>query len=135
MRESPRTTSAQTWSVRWDGWWSGRRPRVCESARRWRGGVGDERCAAQLRRLLADGSVCSIAVEHRDRLARLGSESIEAALLGSGQRLLVMEKGEHEDDLVRDMTAVLTSLCARLHGRRSARIRAQRALRCAEREV
>ena len=90
---------------------------------------------AQLRRLLADGSVCSIAVEHRDRLARLGSESIEAALLGSGQRLLVMEKGEHEDDLVRDMTAVLTSLCARLHGRRSARIRAQRALRCAEREV
>lgn len=46
-----------------------------------------------------------------------------------------MDASEVEDDLVRDMTEVLTSLCARLYGRRSAGTRAQRALRCAEREV
>lgn len=87
------------------------------------------------RRLLGDATVDSIAVEHRDRLARLGSEYIGVALSAAGRRLLVMETSELDDDLVRDMTQVLTSLCARLYGRRSARTRAQRALRCAEREL
>jgi putative resolvase len=98
-------------------------------------GSGMNGARPKLRRLLSDPSVRCIAVEHRDRLARLGSEYVEAALLGSGRRLLVMDTGEVDDDLVRDMTEVLTSLCARLYGRRSARTRAQRALRCAEREV
>jgi putative resolvase len=39
------------------------------------------------------------------------------------------------DDLVRDRAEVLTSFCARLYGRRSARNRAEKALRCAERDV
>ena len=72
-----------------------------------------------------------IVVEHRDRLARLGSEYVEAALLGAGRRLLVVDSKEVEEDLVRDMSEVLTSLCARLYGRRSARTRAARALKCA----
>jgi putative resolvase len=33
------------------------------------------------------------------------------------------------------MVEVLTSFCARLYGRRSARHRAEKALRCAERDV
>jgi putative resolvase len=33
------------------------------------------------------------------------------------------------------MVEVLTSFCARLYGRRSARNRAEKALRCAERDV
>lgn len=33
-----------------------------------------------------------------------------------------------KDDLVQDVIAVLTSLCARLYGRRSARNRAKRAV-------
>ena len=57
------------------------------------------------------------------------------ALLGAGRRLVVVDPSEVEDDLVRDMTEVLTSLCARLYGRRSARTRAHRALRCAEQPV
>jgi putative resolvase len=36
---------------------------------------------------------------------------------------------------VRDIVEVLTSFCARLYGRRSARNRALKALRCAERDV
>ena len=98
-------------------------------------GSGMNGARPKLRRLLADGRVGTIVVEHRDRLARLGSEYIEAALLGASRRLLVVDPTEVEDDLVRDMTYVLTSLCARLYGRRSARTRAQRALRCAERPV
>jgi putative resolvase len=94
-------------------------------------GSGMNGSRPKLRRLLADQTVDCIVVEHRDRLARLGSEYVEAALVGAGRRLLVVEATEVEDDLVRDMTEVLTSLCARLYGRRSARTRASRALKCA----
>ncbi|GAC1580451.1 MAG: IS607-like element IS1535 family transposase [Candidatus Dormibacteria bacterium] len=94
-------------------------------------GSGMNGSRPKLRRLLADATVGCIVVEHRDRLARLGSEYIEAALLGAGRRLVVVDASEVDDDLVRDMTEVLTSLCARLYGRRSARTRAARALRCA----
>lgn len=98
-------------------------------------GSGMNGARPKLRRLLADSTVGTLVVEHRDRLARLGSEYIEAALLGAGRRLVVVDPAEVEDDLVRDMTEVLTSLCARLYGRRSARTRAARALRCAARPV
>ena len=89
----------------------------------------------KLRRLLADPSVTSVVVEHRDRLARMNAELVEAALAAAGRRLVVVEAGEVDDDLVRDIVEVLTSFCARLYGRRSARNRALKALRCAERDV
>ena len=90
---------------------------------------GDRR---RLRRLVVDRTVGTIVVEHRERLSRFGFECLEAALAGRGARILVMEERELEDDLVRDATEVLTSLCARLYGRRSARRRAERALRAAQ---
>jgi putative resolvase len=89
----------------------------------------------KLRRLLADPSVASVVVEHRDRLARMNAELVEAVLAAAGRRLVVVEAGEVADDLVRDVVEVLTSLCARPYGRRSARNRALKALRCAERDV
>ena len=85
----------------------------------------------RLRRLVAYHTVSTIVVEHRDRLCRFGFEYVEAALAARGARILVMEDGEIEDDLVRDVTEVMTSLCARLYGRRSARRRAERALAAA----
>ena len=88
-----------------------------------------------LRRLVADHTVGTIVVEHRERLCRFGFEYLEAALAGRGARILVMEDGELDDDLVRDATEVMTSLCARLYGRRSARRRAERALAAAREGV
>lgn len=41
------------------------------------------------------------------------------------------QDGEVEDDLVRDMVEVLTSFCARLYGRRSAKNRAAKTLQAA----
>ena len=78
----------------------------------------------RLRRLVADHTVGTIVVEHRERLSRFGFEYVDAAL--AGPRILVMDEAEL-DDLVRDATEVMTSLCARLYGRRSARRRAERA--------
>jgi putative resolvase len=89
----------------------------------------------RLARLLADAQVATIVVEHRDRLARVGVEHLEAALAAHGRRLLVADPDETTDDLVRDMIEVLTSFCARLYGRRGARNRALRALTAAKRSA
>ncbi len=78
--------------------------------------------------LLGDPGVGTIVVEHRDRLARVGVEYLQAALAAQGRRLVVVDETEVTDDLVRDMVEVLASFCARLYGRRSARRRAQAAL-------
>lgn len=85
----------------------------------------------KLRKLLADRTVGVVVVEHRERLARFGVEYVEAALAATGRRLVVVEEREVDDDLVRDMTEVLTSMCARLYGRRSAKRRAERAIKAA----
>ena len=85
----------------------------------------------RLRRVVADHTVGTIVAEHRERFCRFGFEYMEAALAARGARILVMDEGELEDDLVRDITEVMTSLCARLYGRRSARRRAERALAAA----
>jgi predicted site-specific integrase-resolvase len=42
-----------------------------------------------------------------------------------------VDTAEVDDDLVRDMTEILTSFCARLYGRRDAANRAQRMLAAA----
>ncbi|WP_345043499.1 IS607 family transposase [Streptomyces sannanensis] len=86
---------------------------------------------AKIRRLLADPAVVTVVVEHKDRLGRMNTELVEAALSASGRRLVVLDDGEVEDDLVRDMVEVLTSLCARLYGRSSARDRARKVLQAA----
>jgi putative resolvase len=90
-------------------------------------------CRSKARRLLADPAVTTVVVEHKDRLGRMNIELVEAALSATGRRLLVLDDGEVEDDLVRDMVEVLTSFCARLYGRRSAKNRAKAALEAAER--
>jgi predicted site-specific integrase-resolvase len=81
--------------------------------------------------LLRDPDVSTIVVEHRDRFARFGAEYVEAALAAQGRRLLVADSAEVDDDLVRDVTEILTSLCARLYGRRAAANRASRAVAAA----
>jgi predicted site-specific integrase-resolvase len=78
--------------------------------------------------LLGDPDVSVIVVEHRDRFARFGAEYVEAALSAQGRRLLVVDSAEVDDDLVRDVTEILTSLCARLYGRRAAANRAARGI-------
>lgn len=98
-------------------------------------GSGLDAHRPELRKLLADPSVTTIVVEHRDRLARFGVEHLEAALSASGRRIVVLDDAEINDDLVADMVEVLTSMCARLYGRRSARRRAEAGVRAAAGEV
>lgn len=91
-------------------------------------GSGLNGARRKLLALLRDKTITTIVVEHRDRLARFGVEYIEAAMAAGGKSLVVMNETEKTDDLVQDFVDVVTSLCARIYGRRSARNRAKRAL-------
>lgn len=71
-------------------------------------------------RLLADPRVTAVVVDHRGRLGRKNTELVEA-VLSAHRRRVVLVAGEVSDDLVRDTVEVLTSFCARLYGRRTAR--------------
>lgn len=77
--------------------------------------------------LLGDPSVHRIVVEHRDRFCRFGSEYVQAALGAQGRELVVVASAEVDDDLVRDVTEILNSMCAWLYGKRAAANRARRA--------
>ena len=86
---------------------------------------------SKAKRLLADPKVTTVVVEHKDRLGRMNVELIEATLSATGRRLVVLDEGEVDDDLVQDIVDVLTSFCARLYGCRSAKNRAKKALEAA----
>jgi predicted site-specific integrase-resolvase len=81
--------------------------------------------------LLRDPSVHRIVVEHRDRFCRFGSEYVEAALAGQGRELVVADSAEVDEDLVRDTTEILRSMCARRYGKCAGQNRAKRALAAA----
>ena len=82
----------------------------------------------ELARLLADPRVGVILVEHRYRLARFRVEHLQAAFAASGRRIIIVEEGEVEDDLARDMIELMICFSARLYSWRSASNRARRAL-------
>jgi putative resolvase len=98
-------------------------------------GSGMNGSRAKVRRSLADPKVTAVVVEHRDWVGAGDTELVEAALCAHGRRLVVLDDGEVGDDLVRDVVEVLTSLCARLYGRRDARNRALKAVGCAQRDI
>ena len=74
-------------------------------------------------------------VEHRGRLARLGTRRLDAALVAHGRRIVVIDDGETTDHLVCELIEVLTCVCARLYGRRGGRNTAMRAVSAAQGET
>ena len=90
---------------------------------------------SKLMKLLTNQKIQVILVEHRDRLMRFGSEYVESALAAHDRKLIIVDSAELKDDLVQDMIEVLTSFCARLYGRRSAKNKAKKALECIENET
>jgi len=82
----------------------------------------------KLTTLLSDPAVTVIVVEHCDRITRFGFERLAASMSACGRRIVVLDATETSDDVVRDVTEVLTSLCACLYGRRSVSGRAATAV-------
>lgn len=75
----------------------------------------------KLNKILLDPTITIIIVEHKDRLSRFGFNLLENALSANNRQVLVMNETEHEMDLVQDFIDVVTSMCSRIYGKRSAK--------------
>jgi putative resolvase len=91
-------------------------------------GLNDER--PKLTKLLTDAQVGVIVVEHRDRLTRFGYGYLTALLEHQGRRVEAIYPSDTDNDLVDDFVAVITSMAARLYGRRNATRRAAQIQAC-----
>jgi putative resolvase len=89
----------------------------------------------KLTQLLTDAQGGVLVVEHRHRLTRFGCGSIAALLQQEGQRVEVISPSETGAELVDDFVAVITSLAARISGRRHAKRRAAQMQACVKRCV
>jgi putative resolvase len=93
-------------------------------------GLNDQR--PKLAKLLADTSIGTIVVENRDRLTRCGSHYIETLLQAQGRHLEMLFPTDTGDELVDDFVAVITSMAARIYGRRQSKQRAEKIKQCVE---
>lgn len=58
-----------------------------------------------------------------------GFDLIQSTLEASGRKVVVMNDAELSDDLVRDFVEIVTSMCARIYGKRSGKRKAERVLK------
>ncbi len=93
-------------------------------------GLNDHR--PKFLQLLTDASIDVIVVEHRDRGTRFGFTYIEQLLAMQGRRLEVVFPKDTDDDLVNDFVSIITSMAARIYGRRSSRRKAEQIKKCVE---
>jgi putative resolvase len=93
-------------------------------------GLNDER--PKLKKALTDSRVGAIVVEHRDRLTLFGYGFIETLLSHQGRRVEAIYPSDTGDEVVDDFVAVITSMAARIYGRRNSKRRAERIRACVE---
>ncbi len=86
----------------------------------------------KLEKLLADSSIGTIIVENRDRLTRFGAHSIQALLCAQGRHLEMIFSTESGEELVDDFVDLITSMAARISGRRPSKRRAEKIQQCVE---
>ena len=99
-------------------------------------GLNDER--PKLKKLLTNPKIGVLVVEHRDRLTRFGYGYIATLLEQQGRRVEAMypsDTGADGDELVDDFVAVITSMAARIYGRRNSKRRAEQIKACIEQDM
>jgi putative resolvase len=83
-------------------------------------GINDSR--PKFLALLADLSIGTIVVEHKDRATRFGFRYLETLLKAQDRSIEVLNQAENStEDLLADLTAIIYSFCARLYGQRRAK--------------
>jgi putative resolvase len=93
-------------------------------------GLNDSR--PKFLKLLADPTIGTIIVEHRDRSTRFGWTYITTLMEAHGRRMEAVFPDETKDDLVNDFVSIITSMAARIYGRRGSKRRAERIKHCVE---
>ncbi len=93
-------------------------------------GLNDSR--PKFLKLLAVVSIGTIIVEHKDRGTRFGWTYITTLMEVQGRRIEAVFPHETQDDLVNDCVSIITSMAARIYGRRGSRRKAERIKQCVE---
>ena len=86
-------------------------------------GLNDQR--PKFSRLLTDTETRLILVEHKDRATRFGFHYLDLLLETQGRQIEVINETDTRDELVDDFVALITSMAARIYGRRSSTRRAK----------
>jgi len=93
-------------------------------------GLNDQR--PKLSKLLSDRAIGKIIVEHKDRLTRFGFNYIAQLMATDGRAIEVMNETDTKDELVDDFVSVMTSMAARIYGRRNSKRAAAKVKTCIE---
>jgi putative resolvase len=93
-------------------------------------GLNDSR--PKFLKLLADPTIGTIIVEHKDRSTRFGWTYITTLMEAQGRRMEAVFPDETKDDLVNDFVSIITSMAACIYGRRGSKRRAERIKQCVE---
>ncbi len=93
-------------------------------------GMNDSR--PKFLKLLADPSIGTIIVEYRDRGTRFGWNSITTLMEVQGRHIEAVFPNETKDDLVSNFVNIITSMAARIYGRRGSRRKAKGIQQCVE---
>jgi len=109
---------------------TGRGYQVSQIVTEMASGLNDSR--PKLTNLLLDTTIKVIVVEHKERLTRFGFNYIETLLQTQGRKIEVIFPDEVQDDLIADFIAIITSMSARIYGRRGNKNRAERIKECIE---
>jgi predicted site-specific integrase-resolvase len=77
--------------------------------------------------LTSSKPVARIVFEHKDRLTRFGYRYLELLARQRGTDLICVNPAvDDKDDLLQDLTSIITSFCARIYGQRSGKRKTER---------
>ncbi|WP_446356525.1 IS607 family transposase [Coleofasciculus sp. G2-EDA-02] len=80
-------------------------------------GINDNR--KQLAKILVDPNYNILIVEHKDRLARFGTNYIEILLKELGKKVEIVNQSEDKkDELMEDLIALINYFCSQIYGLR-----------------
>jgi putative resolvase len=109
---------------------AGRGYQVAKEVTEIASGLSDSR--PKFLKLLADPTIGTIIVEHKDRSTRFGWNYITTLMEAQGRRMEAVFPDDTSDDLVNDFVSLITSMAARIYGRRGSKRRAERIKQCVE---
>jgi predicted site-specific integrase-resolvase len=79
-------------------------------------GINDNR--PKLIKLLQEGKVTKLVVEHKDRLTRFGFNYIKTLCDKINCEIIILNNVEEKEDIIQDFISIITSFCAKIYGQR-----------------
>ncbi len=91
-------------------------------------GLNDNR--KKLASILVEDNYNILIVEHKDRLARFGTNYLKILLEKTGKKLEIVNEADNgKDELMQDLVAIITSFCARLYGLRRSKRKSEKIIK------